>query len=85
VVASPVGINAELVRHGETGFLAGDAPAWREALEMLATDRALRARMGVAGRARILRHYSHSAYVAAYVSILEGLRGRVREGQGRGE
>jgi glycosyltransferase involved in cell wall biosynthesis len=82
VVASPVGINTELVRHGETGFLAADAPTWRDALERLAADHTVRARMGTAGRARVLRHYSRTAYVAAYVSILEGVRGQAQEGQG---
>ena len=75
VVASPVGINAELVRHGETGLLAGDAPAWREALETLAADSALRARMGAAGWDRVGRRYSQHEYTKAYTWILAGLLG----------
>jgi glycosyltransferase involved in cell wall biosynthesis len=73
VVASPVGINTELVRHGETGFLASEAPAWREALEILAADRALRERMGTAGRVMAVHRYSQTIYDSAYEGILQRL------------
>jgi glycosyltransferase involved in cell wall biosynthesis len=69
-VASPVGINADLVRHGETGFLATDAEAWRDALLTLATDPVLRASLGAAGRARVLTRYNQSAYTLAYRDIV---------------
>jgi glycosyltransferase involved in cell wall biosynthesis len=75
VVASPVGINGELVRPGATGFLAGEAEEWREALLALARDRALRARLGAAGRARVVQHYSQTAYLRRYQEILSGLAG----------
>ena len=73
VVASPVGINTELVRHGETGFLAADVPAWRDALETLTADRALRARMGTGGRAQAVARYAQATYIGAYQRILCGL------------
>lgn len=82
VVASPVGINAELVRHGETGFLASEAPAWREALELLATDRTLRARMGAAGRTQIIQRYSLSTYTEDYQDLLRSLGRGSRDGAG---
>jgi glycosyltransferase involved in cell wall biosynthesis len=75
VIASPVGINTELVRHGETGFLAADAPAWRDALETLAVDPALRMRMGAAGWDRVGRSYSQHEYTKAYTWILASLLG----------
>lgn len=49
-VASPVGMNAALVRHGENGLLAADADAWLECLRALADDVDLRRRLGAAGR-----------------------------------
>jgi glycosyltransferase involved in cell wall biosynthesis len=70
-----VGINTDLVRHGETGFLAADAPAWRDALETLAVDPALRMRMGAAGWDRVGRSYSQHEYTKAYTWILAGLLG----------
>ncbi len=58
VVASPVGINREIVREGETGFLADDAAAWAEALLRLHDDPALRQAMGATGRALAVERYS---------------------------
>jgi glycosyltransferase involved in cell wall biosynthesis len=57
-VASPVGINRELVRNGETGLLAEDPPAWEAALARLIEDAALRRRLGRAGRDLVEREYS---------------------------
>ncbi len=51
------------VRHGESGLLvpAGDAGALRDAIERLAGDRALRARMGAAGRRVVEREFELAA------------------------
>jgi glycosyltransferase involved in cell wall biosynthesis len=77
-VASPVGINSELIRHGETGFLASDAEAWQEALLSLATEPFLRNRMGTTGRAVLEREFSQAVYAGKYRSILSAvLRGCV--------
>ncbi len=73
VVASPVGINGELVQHGQTGFLAREERDWQDALEALTADPSLRARMGIAGRAKVLERYSQAGYIAAYLSILWGV------------
>jgi glycosyltransferase involved in cell wall biosynthesis len=53
VVASPVGVNRELVHHGGNGFLAADDGQWLDALRRLLEDDALRRRMGAQGRARV--------------------------------
>jgi glycosyltransferase involved in cell wall biosynthesis len=58
VVASPVGVNPEIVEPGVTGFLAGTPEEWRSALTRLRDDPALRARMGEAGRRRVEAAYS---------------------------
>ncbi len=58
VVASPVGVNAVLVRDGENGFLAEDEAGWVHALERLATDGDLRNRMGIAGRRLVEARYT---------------------------
>lgn len=58
VVASPVGVNAEIVVEGETGFLARTPAQWRHALVALLDDAALRRRMGTNGRQRTEAHYS---------------------------
>lgn len=58
VVASPVGVNADIVEHGVNGFLATTEGEWREALTTLLRDPDLRRTMGAAGRRKIERHYS---------------------------
>lgn len=58
VVASPVGVNVTLVRHGVNGFLAEDEESWMEALGRLAADPDLRARMGAAGRRMVEERYN---------------------------
>jgi glycosyltransferase involved in cell wall biosynthesis len=70
VVASPVGANVDIVRHGENGFLAADDAAWRDALERLIANPSLRARMGRAGRARVEAEYSLVAQVPRLADIL---------------
>ena len=47
-VASPVGVNAEYVRDGVTGFHAVDESAWVERIRDLIQDDELRRRMGQA-------------------------------------
>ena len=60
VVASPVGVNAQLVRPGVNGFLASSAAEWAEALVKLASDRGRRAELGAAGRRLVETEYSLS-------------------------
>ena len=71
VIASPVGINTALIRHGETGFLAADARAWQRALLGLATDRSLRQRMRTVSKARVVARFSQARYNTAYARLRE--------------
>ena len=58
VVASPVGVNRDIVDHGVNGFLAETPAEWTEALRALVTDAALRQRMGAKARALVDNQYS---------------------------
>jgi glycosyltransferase involved in cell wall biosynthesis len=58
VVASPVGVNREIVVPGETGFLAAHDTDWVSSLLRLAQEPWLRQRMGAAGRRRVEEYYS---------------------------
>jgi len=64
---SPVGVNAEIVRDGDSGLLARTEAQWEEALERLLADAFLRRRMGREGRATVERAYS-AAVVAPRVA-----------------
>lgn len=57
-VASPVGVNADILVNGENGFLACTEQEWYECLESLCRDPRLRARMGQAGRRTVETRYS---------------------------
>jgi glycosyltransferase involved in cell wall biosynthesis len=74
VVANPVGMHAELVRHGETGFLARTPAEWVEALRRLGGDPDLRRRLGAAGRRRVEAEFSVEAGAARWLTLLSGLR-----------
>lgn len=58
VVASPVGVNKDIVEHGINGFLAETPEQWEQALRTLLVDPGLRQRMGQAGRRKIEQQYS---------------------------
>ncbi len=75
VVASPVGVNTEIVTHGTNGFLAKDEQGWLDALRGLAAARELRAAMGAAGRTRVVEHYSVQAQVSNIAKVLRAAVG----------
>lgn len=58
VIASPVGVNSEIIEHGKNGFLATSETEWSDAIRTLAADPELRRRMGQEGRKKIERDYS---------------------------
>ncbi len=58
VVASPVGVNNEIVEHGVNGFLAESDDEWGAAIKTLLGDPDLRCRMGAAGRRKVEEQYS---------------------------
>lgn len=77
-VASPVGVNCELIDAGKTGYLAADDDAWVTALDRLVTDAPLRRRMGDAARAAALARHSIDHHAPALVRALAPA-GRVEE------
>ena len=79
-VASPVGVNTEVVRSGRDGFLAASPGEWTTWLLALIDDPELRARIGAAARERIVADYSLSALLPRYQSVLASVAG-VRKGE----
>lgn len=74
VVASPVGVNGDMVRDGENGFLARDPGEWRAALARLIADPSLRAQMGSAGRQRAEAEYSLRSQAPRLVSLFNAIK-----------
>ena len=71
VVASPVGVNCEIVDHGVNGFLAADRDEWQEALAVLRDDPALRNRMGNSARKKIEQQYCLQPHRPRMLTLLE--------------
>jgi glycosyltransferase involved in cell wall biosynthesis len=69
-VMSPVGVNTEIVRHGENGFLAASEDEWVERLCRLVDDAALRTRMGEAGRQTVVDRYSVRRWEATLAGLV---------------
>ena len=74
VISSPAGVNAEVVEHGVTGFLAESPEEWRSALLSLSRDETLRREMGRKGRRRVGRNFSIQATFTKMLSALEKIR-----------
>jgi glycosyltransferase involved in cell wall biosynthesis len=77
VVANPVGLQARLIRHGDNGFLVETAAEWKQAIDRLARDPALRRQMGRAGRRRVEVEYDVRVGAARWLELLAGLDARV--------
>lgn len=72
-VASPVGINREIIRHGNNGCLAQNDEEWATALNELIRDRSLRNRIGAEARATVEREFSLDTYSQRLCGFLESL------------
>jgi glycosyltransferase involved in cell wall biosynthesis len=70
-VASPVGVNQDIVRDGDTGYLAADTGEWQRRLACLIENEALRRSMGRAARLRVERLYSTTALLPRLTEVLE--------------
>jgi glycosyltransferase involved in cell wall biosynthesis len=71
VVASPIGINTQIVDENTNGFLCQSKEEWIMALEKLLCDAALRKKMGLAGRKKIEENYSVVANKNNFLSLFE--------------
>lgn len=77
VVANPVGVQAEMVSHAETGFLAETPQEWIEAVRRLASDPALRRQMGRAGRRRLEAEFAVARGARRWLTVIDQLQGSV--------
>ncbi len=69
-VASPVGANASIVVHGQTGLLAATTQEWIDSLRMLAANPSLSSNFGLNGRRRVEEMYSVQATSSKLVEAL---------------
>lgn len=69
-VMSPVGVNTEIVTHGENGFLARTDDEWFEHLVRLIEDGELRRRLGREGRQTVIERYSVERWAEPLTELL---------------
>jgi len=72
-VASPVGINSTVIRHGENGFLASSENEWIEALSRLLSDDGLRKIMGNKGREDAVKLYDRKVCFSMVMNLIKEL------------
>ena len=75
-VVSPVGVNREIVTHGETGFHCSTRRDWYSSLEALVCDLNLRRRMGAAGRRRAVAGYSRARLLPVLTDLFRRVSSR---------
>ena len=73
VVASPVGVNIDIVEAGKNGFLATDKSSWVKALCALRDNVELRHDMGRRGRQRVENEYSLQATAPRLMSLIKSV------------
>lgn len=74
VVASPVGVQATIVEHGRTGFLASTPKEWTDGVIELAGDVGKRKAFGLAGRRKVEREFAAERVGAKLAKLLLELR-----------
>lgn len=81
LIAGAVGGLAEMVADGQSGLLVpgGDAAALAEAVQRLAADPDLAARLARAARAYVVEKHSHLRAAAAYVEVYQRAADRLRQ------
>ena len=70
-IASPVGVNNQIIDHGINGFLCSTPEEWSSALTKLIKDKELRQQMGEHGRNKVIDHYSVESNSSLFLKLFE--------------
>lgn len=71
VISSKAGMNAEIVKQGESGLLVSTDEEWSAAIKQLAADETLRLSMGLAGQSLVKDSYDISVVFEKMISVME--------------
>lgn len=74
VVASPVGVNSDIVKHAQNGYLANTIDDWVTALRALCRDQESRTKMGMVGRQMVESQYCLQVTAPRLANLLKALR-----------
>jgi glycosyltransferase involved in cell wall biosynthesis len=75
-VMSPVGVNENIIRDGENGFLASGTGDWVEKLSRLIESVTLRKKMGEKGRQTVVNDFSVEANKHLYLQYFKQVCGK---------
>ena len=73
-VASPVGVNTEIIQSGENGFLASTEQEWKARLIGLIEDESLRIKIKTNGLKTIKEFYTFQTNASKWIRVLEHFR-----------
>ena len=68
-IASPVGVNTQIIQEGKTGFIATSSQEWKKCLLKLLKDPSLRTELGRNGRMFIEKNYSVMSQKKAFTEL----------------
>jgi glycosyltransferase involved in cell wall biosynthesis len=70
-VASPVGVNTEIIQDEVSGFLCKETSEWVQKLSLLITDSDLRRKFGLTGYQKVINFYSVRANTRNFLKLFE--------------
>lgn len=70
-IMSPIGVNTEIIRDGENGFLATGTDEWVKKLSLLIDSNVLRERIGRKGRETVISRFSVDAHKNLYLKYFK--------------
>jgi glycosyltransferase involved in cell wall biosynthesis len=71
-VASPVGVNGEIIQNGKNGFLCSTLKDWENRLIELIENRPLRHAIGREARKTVVENYSVTSNTANFMNLING-------------
>jgi len=70
-VASPVGVNSEIISDGKNGFLTSSSRQWITKLSLLMESERLRRTFGLKLRKTVEKRYSVDAHLRSFIATLK--------------
>lgn len=77
-IATAIGNNLEVIRHGKTGYLANSTDEWESKLFELVSNPSMADAMGKVARVDCVSRFSHEAIIPEWITALEANFGQLR-------
>ncbi|HRO41801.1 MAG TPA: glycosyltransferase [Flavipsychrobacter sp.] len=70
-IADPIGVNKVIIDNEKNGFICSTKEEWKEKLQLLITDPALRKELGEKGREKIKKEYSIQSQAQKFLALFQ--------------